>query len=132
MTSLTTPSTVIAPASFIGRLRVALSAFVAAVLGVAPHVLHHVGPLAGAALFAGAGGSILFGAVGFVAAIPFLLRVRRRHSSWRIPATMLAVMAVVFTLSTVIVGPALTGGEADDAPAAQQSQPAGDAHEAHH
>jgi hypothetical protein len=32
------------------------------VTGLAPHVLHHVGPLAGAALLAGAGGKLLFAA----------------------------------------------------------------------
>ena len=31
--------------------------------GLAPHVLHHVGPLAGTALVAGAGGTALFGAL---------------------------------------------------------------------
>jgi hypothetical protein len=34
--------------SLAGRARVLLSAAVAAVLGAAPHVLHHAGPLAGA------------------------------------------------------------------------------------
>ena len=41
-------------------------------IGLLPHVLHHVGPLAGAAILAGAGGTLLFAAIGFVAAIPFL------------------------------------------------------------
>ena len=37
------------------------SGAVAAISGIAPHVLHHVGPLAGSALLAGAGGTVLFG-----------------------------------------------------------------------
>jgi hypothetical protein len=37
-----------------------------AVTGVLPHVLHHIGPLAGAALLAGAGGKLLFAVAGFV------------------------------------------------------------------
>ena len=58
----------------------------AALLGAAPHVLHHAGPLAGAALFAGVGGTLLFGALGLAAATPLLLRMRRRSGSWRRPA----------------------------------------------
>ena len=36
----------------------ALSGLMAGFFGIAPHVLHHVGPLAGAALFGGLGGSL--------------------------------------------------------------------------
>ena len=66
------------------------AAAVAAVLGLAPHVLHHAGLLAGSALIAGTGGALLFGAVGFLAAIPFLLRARRRCGNWRVPGALLA------------------------------------------
>ena len=81
-----------------------------AVIGLAPHVLHHVGPLAGAALLAGAGGTLLFGALGFVAAIPFLLRLHRRFATWKAPAIALAVFLVMFSLSSFVIGPALSGG----------------------
>jgi hypothetical protein len=40
------------------------------ITGVAPHVLHHAGPLAGTALLSGAGGTSLFGVLGFVATTP--------------------------------------------------------------
>ena len=100
--------------TFARRAWMAVSAVAAAVLGLLPHILHHVGPLAGAALFAGATGSLLFGAIGFVAAIPFLLRVRRRCGNWRVPAGILAAMAVVFSLSTFVIGPAITGAGEDD------------------
>lgn len=108
----------------------------AAVMGAAPHVLHHVGPLAGAALLAGATGTILFGVLGLLLAIPFLRRVRRHTGGWRIPATLLAAMAGMFTLSTLVIGPALAG-DGDDAPAqsAPGRPPAGgdDAeHDIHH
>src|SRR5512134_2762654 len=83
-------------------------------IGLLPHVLHHVGPLAGAALLAGAVGTALFAAIGFVAAIPFLLRLHRRFRSWRAPAIALAVFAVMFSLSSFVVGPAISG---DDSPA---------------
>ena len=116
---------------FARRAWMAVSAATAAVLGLLPHVLHHVGPLAGAALFAGATGSLLFGAIGFVAAIPFLLRVHHHCGNWRLPAAILAAMAVVFSLSTFVLGPAITGNDGEDAPT--ESAPANPAgHEEHH
>ena len=114
------------------RASVALSSFGAAVLGVAPHVLHHAGPLAGAALFAGVGGSLLFGAIGLVAAVPFLLKLHRRCGNWRVPAATLALFAAVFAFSTFVIGPAISGGDSSttkSTPAAPQ-EPSG--HEAHH
>lgn len=91
------------------RLRAGLLAAWAAVTGAAPHVLHHVGPLAGTALVAGAGGRALFGAAGFVATVPMLRRLRRRTGNWRAPALALTAFVVVFAFSTAVVGPALTG-----------------------
>lgn len=82
-----------------------------AFIGLLPHVLHHVGPLAGAALLAGAGGTVLFAAIGFVASIPFLLRLHRRFRTWRAPAIALAVFAAMFSLSSFVVGPAISGGD---------------------
>lgn len=84
--------------SVLKRAQVLASAALAVVMGLAPHVLHHAGPLAGAALFAGAIGSILFGAIGFVAAVPFLLRVHRRSGNWRLPAILLAAFIAMFSL----------------------------------
>jgi len=81
----------------------------AAVTGIAPHVLHHVGPLAGTALVAGAGGQVLFGAVGFVATIPMLLRLHRRFGTWVAPAIALGVFAAVFSFSTFVIGPRISG-----------------------
>ena len=117
------------------RLAIALSGVWAAFLGALPHVLHHVGPLAGAAIFAGVTGSLLFAAVGFVAAIPFLRRLRRRTGSWRVPLAVLAVMVVAFTVSTLVVGPAISGDDADtpaqdDRRSAPGVEP--DSHDAHH
>ena len=116
--------------SLVGRIRVALSTALAAILGLAPHILHHAGPLAGAALLAGTAGSLLFGAIGFIAAIPLLLRVRRRCGGWRVPAVLLATMAAAFSLSTFVVGPAITGdGGDDDAPVtAPDARPGHDGH----
>jgi len=119
------------------RLRLAVSTAAAALLGILPHVLHHAGPLAGAALFAGVGGSLLFAALGVIAAIPLLLRMHRRCGGWRRPLTALALFAAVFAVSTFVIGPALTGdddGDAADraAPAAPQSPTPQTGHESHH
>jgi len=78
-------------------------------VGVAPHVLHHVGPLAGAALLAGAGGKILFGALGFALSLPFLLRLYRRFDTLLAPALATLAFAAVFAVSTLVVSPLLTG-----------------------
>lgn len=99
------------------RVRAGLLAVWAAVTGAAPHVLHHVAPLAGTAVVAGAGGRVVFGAVGFVAALPMLRRLRRRTGSWRAPALALVAFAAVFTFSTLVIGPAVGGsGTASDNP----------------
>lgn len=97
-------------------------------------MLHHAGPLAGA-LLGGIGGSLLFGVLGLVLSLPFLLRVRRHCGNWRIPALLLVTFATVFSLSTFVVGPAIT--DADDSPAPAVRAPArgaqdGASHEAHH
>lgn len=105
----------------------------AAFMGVLPHVLHHVGPLAGAAFIAGTTGTVLFGLLAFVFTVPLLLRVRRRCHSWRIPALLLAGFIAVWSLSTWVVGPWVNDQLTDDPPAAQQDDPTDEAeHEQHH
>ena len=99
-------------------------------IGLLPHVLHHVGPLAGAALLAGAAGTALFAAIGFVAAIPFLLRLHRRFGSWQAPALALAVFAVMFSLSSFVIGPAIAGEDTPATPQPGIEQPPGQ--EEHH
>lgn len=97
------------------RVRAGLLGIWAGVTGAAPHVLHHVGPLAGTAVVAGAGGRVVFGAAGFVATIPMLRRLRRRTGSWRAPALALAAFAAIFTFSTLVIGPAVSStGTASD------------------
>ena len=44
----------------------AATGVVGVLVGLAPHVLHHVGALAGTALVAGSGGTALFGALGLI------------------------------------------------------------------
>jgi hypothetical protein len=101
--------------------------------GLAPHVLHHIGPLAGTALVAGAGGTVLFGVLGFAASVPLLLRLRRRFASWWAPAIALVIFAVMFSLSAFVIGPAISGddGGAGNAPAGDPS-PSSTDHTGHH
>lgn len=104
------------------------SGAVAAISGIAPHVLHHVGPLAGTALLAGAGGTLLFGVAGFALSIPMLLRLRRRFGTWAAPAVASAIFTGVYLVSALVVGPALTAApRAAEAPA-----PLSSGHTGHH
>ena len=98
-------------------------------VGLAPHVLHHVGLLAGTALIAGAGGTALFGAVGLVASVPLLLRLHRRFHSWWAPAIGLSVFVIMFLVSAFIIGPAISG--VGGSTGSDQPAPAID-HNSHH
>lgn len=105
------------------RLRAWWNAMVAGIgflVGLLPHVLHHVGALAGTALVAGSGGTALFGVLGLVASVPFLLRLHRKFGTWRAPAIGLLIFAAMFSLSTFVIGPAISGangtGEAKPGP----------------
>ena len=118
--------------STLSRTRAAAATGGAAILGAAPHVLHHVGPLAGAALLAGVGGRLLFGALGFLLAVPMLVRMRRRSGSWRLPGGLLALMAVVFTASTLWLGPALAGDEQPERDRTAPADRTGAEHDSHH
>lgn len=122
-----------APPGLLRRARLAAAGVGAALLGAAPHVLHHAGPLAGAALFAGFVGTLLFGLLGLVAALPMLVRMRRRAGSWRAPSAALALFAALFALSSFVVGPAITGSDDGErrAPASPR-QTDGARHEEHH
>lgn len=98
------------------RLIATLSAVWGAVVGLAPHVLHHVGPLVGTALVAGAGGTAIFGVVGLVATIPTLRRLHRRFGTWRAPALALVLFVALFLVSSFLVGPLISGGESPAEP----------------
>jgi hypothetical protein len=98
-----------------GRLHQAASAVWGVVSGVAPHVLHHVGPLAGTALLAGTGGQILFFFLGLALATPMLIRLYRRFGTLAAPTIALAIFALTYTLSSLYIGPLITG-EASGAP----------------
>jgi hypothetical protein len=84
-----------------------------AVTGLAPHVLHHVGPLAGAALLAGAAGRVFFGGAALLLSLPLLIRIYRRFGTWVAPVVALVIMSATFLLSSFVIGPAINGGNDD-------------------
>ena len=96
------------------------------VVGLAPHVLHHVGLLSGTALVAASGGTALFGAVGLAATTPLLLRLHRPFRTWLAPTIALVMFAVMFAPSAFVLGPAIrdSRGPAPTAPAVD--------HDSHH
>lgn len=61
---------------------------------------------------------MLFGVLGFALTVPMLLRLRRRFGSWLAPGIALTLFIVMFTVSTVWIGPAIRGedGTASSAP----------------
>ena len=81
--------------SFVGRIWGGVLALWGGFIGLVPHVLHHVGPLAGAALLAGVTGRVLF--------------------------------AAMFSLSSLVIGPAISGDDAPSRPGIQD-----DGHAQHH
>lgn len=113
-----------------GRLWGGVVAAWAVVTGVAPHVLHHVGPLAGAALLAGFGGKTLFFALGLLLSVPMLRRLYRRFGTLVAPAVAVVAFAAVFIFSSLVIAPRLTGSEKSPSPAPGVKQPTG--HASHH
>jgi hypothetical protein len=135
--SLAAPEPAAPPSRTVRERTTALvSSAVAAVLGLAPHVLHHAGPFAGAALLAGTGGALVFGVIGLVAAVPFLLRAHRRCGNWRVPGALLVLFAAMFSISTFVIGPAITGnnggGGKSGGDQVAPGTPAKGGHDAHH
>ena len=109
-----------------------LTAVVGAVMGLLPHVLHHVSFLAGAALVTGVGGNLAFGVLGLLFSIPLLRRLHRRFRTWKAPAAALVVFAAMFSLSAFVIGPAISGDDPPPpAPAPGQSV-SPEEHEQHH
>lgn len=110
------------------RVLGALSATVGTIAGITPHVLHHIGPIAGAAILTGTQGSILFGAIGFALTVPLLIRLKRRFGSWAAPSVALGLFAVMFTISTLWIGPWIRGEDgANDATPADEHHAASSA-----
>ena len=97
----------------LGRVWSGFLAGIGALLGLVPHLLHHIGFLVGAAAVTGVVGSVVLGALGLVLSVPFLLGLSRRFHTWHAPAIALVLLAGMFALSAFVIGPAITGtGEA--------------------
>lgn len=105
-----------------------ITAAVGAVMGLLPHLLHHVTFFAGAALVTGVGGNLVFGALGLLLSVPMLRRLYRRFGTWKAPTVAVAVFAVMFSLSAFVIGPAISGTDQQD-PAPSQIDPE---HSEHH
>jgi hypothetical protein len=80
----------------------AASGVVGTVAAFLPHVLHHAGLIAGAALLSGLLGVAAFAVLGLVAIVPLALRLRRRTGSWRAPLVAVAAFTVMFAVMTSI------------------------------
>ena len=116
-----------------GTTWASVRAAIGALLGLVPHVMHHIGILAGAALLTGVFGYSLLYAVGLLLSIPLLNRLRKHFGTWKAPAIGVAVFTAMFLLSALVVGPTINRSSTPPAP--QTSRPPAIAtadHAAHH
>lgn len=113
-----------------GVIWAGLRAAVGALMGLAPHVMHHIGLIAGAALLTGALGNSVLYAVGLLLSIPLLNRLRRRFNTWRAPILGVAAFTVLFWVSVFVIGPLINPSGAQGAP--RPDIPATDSHATHH
>ena len=109
----------------------AVTAVVGGVMGLLPHLLHHVGLLGGAVLVTGATGNVLFAVLGLVFSLPLLRRLYRRFGSWKAPALALTIFALMFSLSAFVIGPAISNDKPDPGPTPVRT-PGPDDHDGHH
>lgn len=97
-------------------IRDTTGAVIGTVLGIAPHVLHHIGLLAGAALVTGVSGNLLFYALGLLLSVPMLLRLYRRFQSLWAPAIAVVAFTGLFSVSAFLIGPAISNSDDNDGP----------------
>ena len=109
----------------------AITGAIGVVMGLAPHVLHHVALFAGAAFITTSGGNLLFGVLGLLLSIPLLRRLYRRFGTWKAPAIGVALFSVMFSLSAFVIGPAISGTSPTQAPEPERT-PAPAEHSSHH
>ena len=126
-----------APRGATARWRTAWTSLTGAaglVMGLVPHILHHITPIVGAAVLTGAAGTTLSAAVGLAASAPMLIRLRRRFRSWWAPVIALIVFSGAFLVSTLVIGPAISGAPQQSTPGtpATSSSIGTAEHEVHH
>ena len=108
----------------------AVTAVVGGIMGLLPHLLHHVGLLGGAVLVTGVTGNVVFAVLGLVLSLPLLRRLYRRFGTWKAPALALSIFTLMFSLSAFVIGPAINNDNPSPDPPAQTPGP--DDHEGHH
>lgn len=117
----------------VGGLWAGTRATVGALMGLAPHVMHHVGLLAGAALLTGALGNSILYAAGLLLSIPLLNRLRRRFGTWKAPILGVAAFTVLFGISTFVIGPLINPAGSQYPPVPTAPTPTTtDEHAGHH
>jgi hypothetical protein len=60
------------------------------------------------------------------------LRVHRRSGNWRVPAALLAIFAVMFSISAFVIGPAISSESKPTTNQSTPATPATEGHEEHH
>ena len=120
------------PRSRFSAVRDTVVAVVGAVMGIAPHLLHHIGLIAGTAFVSGAGGNAVFYAVGLLLSVPMLRRIHRRFGTRTAPALAVVVFTAVFLFSALVVGPAITSDAGTRQPAPVRTPAPTDQHSSHH
>lgn len=108
----------------------AVTALVGGIMGLLPHLLHHVALLGGAVLVTGVTGNVVFAVLGLVFSLPLLRRLYRRFGTWKAPALALAVFALMFSLSAFVIGPAIS--DTDPQPAPGPTEQLDPDHDEHH
>lgn len=93
-----------------------LAGFFGLLAGLAPHVLHHLGLIAGVAFISGTTGTILFGLLGLAATVPLLIKLYHRFNTVLAPLIALSVFVVMFLLSSLIIGPWVRGDRSSPTP----------------
>lgn len=116
----------------LAAIRDTLGAVTGAILGLVPHVLHHIGLIAGAAFITGAGGNAVFFVIGLMFSLPMLRRLYRRFRTWQAPAIAVAVFTALFSLSAFVIGPAVSGGGDSNDPPSSPTQTPPPSHAGHH
>ena len=110
-----------------GGVRDTAGAILGAALGLLPHLMHHISLFAGAVVISGAAGNLALGVVGLLLSVPLLRRLYRRFGSWMAPALAVAAFAAMFSVSALVIGPALSGDDvvapSSDAPSSDTSDP---------
>ena len=121
--------------SLLGTIWAGARAAVGALMGLAPHVMHHIGFLAGAAILTGFLGNAVLYVAGLLLSIPLLRRLRRRFGTWKAPAIGVVIFSALFAFSTFVLGPLFNpdprSGEEPAAPA-PSATPAAEEHDGHH